>query len=460
MTIQDTILTGISLSIFTFVGLIAVQETKRKLFNFHSKEYTCYFIIGRKRFGKSVFLEWAAEKYAKAKYLVLDMFDSGDFESCYWAIPTCPTCIELGTDPTPLGYRRECNKCSTYLRGYYCSKCKLDLDEEKIEQKLEHNLWEWKKLTNCPSCGTDVKKVKTDYKIILVYPSNATVKSHNPKIVPMSSEVGFEKIIKRALKEDCVISVATGLFGPDELYLTLSDWLFEWIDLKRDKIRTDAVICIREAANVAFSQHKISEFQGKMRKAIINLIRFAGHYQTVILFDTQRFKDLHAAARDVVETIVIKRHTFHGMPDVVEQIHKSLQFERHKARKEGAEEYDLIKHLTFPTELFKNEFIARFDDGYYVKWNNGMPQFHHKGPNDFFLDYAGLDVVKEPHKFWVKDAQNVRQVPKHILQRLAYQLVEEYGVDLEIVSEIVEYTPKTVNGWIGQYIERRERGTA
>lgn len=511
----ESLILGLILACLTFFTLAKAQTVPklqpRVLFNFDSKNYICYFIIGRKRFGKSVFLEMAAEMYLEKGFSIIDVLDAGDFESCYWAIPTCQSCLSLGLDPTPLGYRRTCNDCGTTLKGFHCPSCNIDLDskketilkeEKELYRKMDlwleglqlhkldvdnneevidptidrqvkdlelevkakalevesleiENLWSWIKLETCPVCGADCTKPKTNYKIVMVYPSNATVTSENPNIIPMSSEEGLEKIVKTAIREKAIISVASGLFYADELYLTLSNWLFEWIDLKRDKVRVNAVICIREAANVAFSQHKISEFQGQMRKALINLIRFAGHYQTVILFDTQRFKDLHAAARDVVETIIIKRHNYHGMPDVVEEVHKSIEIERAKKRNKGAKEYDLMKYLTLPTELFKNEFIARFDDGYYVKSMNSLPKFHHKGPTDFFLDYAGINVARAPHRFFARESQSLRQVPKHILTKLAVRMLDG-GLEIDYVAECLEYAPRTIEGWITQAEERGE----
>ncbi len=383
----------------------------------------------------SVMVEWAAEKYWEHGYLVLDMMDAGDFESCYWAIPDCP---KKDCD-TPLGYRKHCTICDAILYNNYCKKCKLT---------FESNDWNWKPLVECPICGTPVSEAKTNYKILMVYPSNATVKSVNPAIEPVSCELGLEKIVRKALAEKAIVSVATGLFDSDELYLTLANWMMEWVDLKRDKIRTNAVLVIREASNVAFSTMKTSPYQTELKRAIINLIRFAGHYQSVILFDTQRFKDLHIAARDVIETVIIKRHNFHGMPDVVNEVYKDLTYRRYLKKEQGATEWDLKKHLTLPTELFKSQFIVRFDDGYYVRSQNGMPKFHHKGPRDFFLDYAGLNVTKQPHRFLARDAQTVRQIPKSILKSLAYQMIERDGIDEELVAEWLEFTPQTIRGWV------------
>lgn len=420
---------------------VAVQKVHsgRRLFDFYGKEYPAIFVIGRRRMGKSVLVEWAAEKYWEHDYMVVDIMDAGDFESCYWAIPNCPT----KDCNTALGFRKYCTICNTVLFGNYCKKCKIS---------FELNDWNWRALTHCPKCKADVNKAKTDYSILMVYPTNATVTSHNPKIIPVCSDKGLEYIVRKALKGKHIISIANGLFDQDELNLTLANWLFEWIDMKRDKIRKNAVLVVREASNVAFSQMKVSEFQTELKRAIINLIRFAGHYQSVVLFDTQRFKDLHIAARDVVETIIIKRHNFHGMPDVVLRVHKDLEFRRYLKREQGATPYDLKKYLTLPTELMKSEFIVRFDDGYYLKSQNGMPKFHHKGPTDFFLDYAGLNITKQPHRFLARDAQTVRQIPKKILKSLAYQMVERDGINEELVAEWLEFAPATIRNWVNSEI--------
>lgn len=432
--------------ICTAQAVVQKTHSGRRLYDFLGNQFPAVFVIGRRRQGKSVFVEWSAEKFYEHDFLILDLFDAGDFESCYWAIPDCPT---RGCE-TPLGMRKYCNTCGKVLYNNYCKKCKVT---------WESNEWTWKFLHHCPKCGVSVKKAKTDYSILFVYPSNATVESFNPKIEPISSEVGLERIVRKALKKKKIISVATGLFDQDELYLTLGDWLFEWIDMKRDKIRKKAVVVIREAANVAFSTIKISAHQKELKRAIINLIRFAGHYQTSILFDTQRFKDLHIAARDVVETVIIKRHNYHGMPDVVQEVYKDLNYRRYVKKNEAPNDpeinYKLKKYLTLPTELEKSEFLVRFDDGYYLKHQNGMPKFHHKGPVDFFMDYCGLNITKLPHRFLAKEAQTIRQVPKHVLSNLAYRMIEIDGMSRELVSEWLMYSEATVQGWLNA--EERDR---
>jgi len=426
---------------------VAVEKrhSGRRLLDLSGRKSLTYFVIGQRGSGKSVMIEWAAEKFHKHKFLILDMFDAGDFESCYWAIPNCPT----KDCDTPLGFRKHCVRCDNILWGNYCKKCKIH---------FEDNEWKWVVLTHCPKCGADVKDAKTDYSILFVHPSNAQVTSVNPKIIPISSERGLEAIVRKALAGNHIISIACGLFDADELYITLANWMFEWIDMKRDKIRRKAVIVIREAANVAFSSTKISEHQGDLKKAIINLIRFARHYQTTIFFDTQRFKDLNIGVRDIVETIIIKRHGFHGMPDVVDQIYKDLEYSRYKMKQKGAELYQLKKHMTLPTELFPSQFISRFHDGYYVRSQNGMPKFHHRDPDDFFLDYAGLNVVKEPHKFLARDAQTIRQVPKHILKNLAHTMVDKDGISEDLVAEWLNFAPTTIRTWVNAVESELEDG--
>ena len=443
----ELILFNIFFFFFCSVTAVAVEKVSsgRQLLDLTGKSSKTYFVIGQRGSGKSVLIEWAAEKFHKKKFLVLDMFDAGDYESCYWAIPNCDTPHpkypkdKSKNCNTPLGFRKHCVKCNSVLWGNYCKKCKIH---------FESNEWNWEVLKVCPKCKAPVSEVKTDYSILFVHPSNAQVSSVNPKIIPVSAEKGLEVIVRKALSGGHIISIACGLFDADELYLTLANWMFEWIDMKRDKIRRKAVIVIREAANVAFSQTKISEFQGDLKKAMINLIRFARHYQTTIFFDTQRFKDLNIGIRDIVETIIIKRHAFHGMPDVVDVVHKSLEWQRFKMKEKGAELWELKKHLTLPTELFPSQFIARFHDGYFVKNQNGMPKFHHRDPDDFFLDYAGLNVVKEPHKFLARDAQTVRQVPKHILKNLAHTMVERDGISEDLVAEWLNFAPTTIRTWV------------
>lgn len=373
----------------------------RRLFKYHSGEYPTFYFIGKKRFGKSTAAEWSAEKYYKAKYKVVDLFDAGDFEACYWAIRDCP-------------------KCHRAIR---------------YDQRV------------CPRCQV---MPRSNYKVLLVVPDDIdeiTIKDPNFELI--SAEEGFANILTKGFKQDKIISVACGLFDKEDLYYTLAEWMHQWLQLNRDIFMQDTVFLLREAANVAFARHKTYQNQSKLRKAVFELVRESGHYQTVIMFDTQRYMDLDIGVRGNVENIIVKRHNEHAMPDPVKIMNKQIQDKRWKWFSKGIKPEAINKVQPEVPYLRKNEFYVKFDDGSFAFHWNGFPSFHHKGPKDYFRFLADVTYKQELFTF-AKHETSIKKAPKIVRMKLATEMITD-GMDEEDVAKYLKTRPATIKKWVEEY---------
>jgi hypothetical protein len=372
----------------------------RRLHKYHSGEYPTYYYIGKKRFGKSTAAEWSAEKYKRAKYLIFDGFDAGDFEACYWAIRDCPKCHR------PIRYDQR-----------VCPRCKI--------------------------------MPRSDYKVLLVIPEDIEVEITDPNFELISVDEGLGNIVSRGLKTSKIISVACGLFDREDLYYTLAEWMHQWLQLNRDVFMKDTVFLLREAANVAFSRHRTYKNQSKLRKAVFELVRESGHYQTTILFDTQRFMDLDISVRGNIENIVVKRHNEHSMPKLVENLNDDIKDRRWRWYQAGISSEAINKVQPEVPYLRKNEFYVKFDDGSFAFGKNGMPSFHHKGPKDYFRFLTDTTYKQELFTF-KKEEESIKRAPKIVRMKLATEMITD-GMDEEEVARYLKTRPSTVKKWVEEY---------
>ncbi len=378
---------------------------KRPLFNFKGEEFGCYFVIGQKRMGKTVWLEWAAEKYKKAGYLIIDCFDSGDFEGAYWGI-------------------RDCKFCHGAVR---------------YDQRV------------CPKCKITPKPA---YKVLLVVPEYVECTINDPNFILINVEEGLKKIVEKALKEDLVISLASGAFNTDHLFKTLAEWTYQWQQLNRDYFQVDACFIMREAADVAFARGKglSRKYQPYLKSGMINLIRKAGHCQTIILFDSQRFMGLDIGVRGNIPYIILKKHSSHDQPLVVKNLNDEIKAIRWQWWEDEVPPELINKRRPEVTWLRKYEFYVLFDDGEYEVLSNAFPSFHHKGPRDYFQKLTGLKYKQELYTIDDgKDFKSIKDIPKSALLKLNYQLSNKFGLTDKDRATLLGRKASTLKDWINDY---------
>lgn len=384
------------------------EPPKRKLLEIGGNEFGCYFVVGNKRWGKSTWLEWAAGMYKEGGYFMMDLFDAGDFESAYWGIRTCKFCHQ----PVPFN----------------------------------------EKVCPTPTCRMTPKEV---YEVLLVVPEymECTIQDPNYKLftVDEGDSECLPRIVKMAMREDRIVSLAAGLFNNDHLFKMLTEWFYQWIQLNRDIFRRDTCIVLREAADVAFSRGKgMSQYQTHLKKAMINFIRKAGHFRTIVLFDSQRFMGLDIGVRGNIPYVIVKRHSSHNMPTVVKDLNDRINEQRYT----WYYDYNLPPEVIDPvrpevTYLRKNEFYVIFDDGEYALGVNHFPTFHHKGPRDYFDTLAGMTFNQELYRFQESRQLNtIKDVPKRPLIDLCYALNDKYGLATEDLANLFQRKKPVINRWL------------
>ena len=379
-------------------------DFRRKMINYFI-EFDCFFIIGNKRWGKTTFMEWLAEKFKKKGYLIIDLTDAGDFESAMWGI-------------------RDCKICHGAVR---------------YDQEV------------CPKCKIAPKPA---YQVLLLVPAYVECSILDPNfklfIVEEGDKYAFKNAVTMAIKEKRVLSLASGLFETNHLYKCLTEWFYQWLQLNRDTFRVNTCILLREAADTAFSRGKTQEtkYQTKLKGALINLIRKAGHYRTVILFDSQRFMGLDIGVRGNIPNIIVKRHSHHNQPDVVKLLNSKIENERWEWYEEKVHP-DLI-NMRRPevTYLRKHEFYVQFDDGEYELLKNGFPSFHHKGEYDYFASIADMGFKQELFSIEDEKEINIKTVSKSALLPVAFQLYDEWGLTEKDLSRIFGRKETTMKSWI------------
>jgi len=357
----------------------------------------------------STWLEWAAEKFWQHDYLTMDLYDAGDFESCYWGIRTCKMCHR------PLRY------------------------DEKV----------------CPDCQLTPKKAND---VLMVVPDYVDIEIQDPafKLFPigLDDDDCLPDIAKIAMKENRVVSLASGLFNEDHLFLTLTEWMYQWLQINRDQTRTDTCILLREAADVAFSRKKTStsKHQSAMGKSLINLIRKAGHVRTVLLFDSQRYMELDIGVRGNIPYTIVKHHSKNNMPRVVTELNDQIKQQRESWYYDYNIDPDIINRKRPEiTYLRKNEFYVQFDDGTYALARNQFPTFHHKRVTDYFDLLTDMDFSQELFKIQRNTKiQTIRDVPKNALLGLAYNLNSKYGLSVKSLAKEFGREERTIKSWLKQ----------
>jgi len=287
---------------------------------FDRSKYEGVIITGDKGSGKSVLGEVITERFYNDGRLILDLFDAGEFESCFWAIP-----------------------------------------------------------------------FKKSYPLVVVYPPSNLMDTSRCEydIKPMCDTEGLEKIIQVAIEEKRIITLAGALYELDDLLFVLSEWLRQLKDLLRDEFpKTECLVFIREAANVVFSKYKITENQTYTQKALLSFLRVARHIRTSYIFDTQRYEDLYAGHIYHFPKRIIKKTTnlspyLLQYNELINQVYPAAKV--------------LKKRLPNIQYLRRNEFYLGYGNvvpNYPLLHTNPMPSFHHKKPEDNFLQLTNIKVTK------------------------------------------------------------------
>lgn len=383
-----------------------IGEGTRRLHEFGGDIFGCYYVVGNKRWGKTTWLEEAAEDYRDHDYVIFDLFDGGDFEGAFWGIRDCPRCH------TPIKYDEK-----------VCYKCKLTPKYDAHE-------------------------------VLLVVPPYIDVTMKDPHFKLIDSDVGLKKICETALDENRVVSVACGIFDNDHLFKMLAEWMYQWLQLNRDTFRIDTCFVMREAADIAFARKMtMSKFQGVLKGAMINLIRKAGHCRTVVLFDTQRFMGLDIDVRGNIPYTIVKRHSKDNMSKVVNNLNDKILEQRNRWFYEDRLDPDMINSVRPEvTYLRRQEFYCIFDSGDYGISYNGFPSFHHKGPRDYFAQLTHMSFDQPLFQLdKVKQMDSIRDVPKGILMELNYKLATQFDLESQERAKLFDRKPRTVSDWVKEY---------
>lgn len=387
-------------------GKKRVSPTVRKLL-YDFSVYLSWIITGVKGFGKSAFMEQAVERYVKKGFLVFDLYDSGDMESCFWVVRRCPNPVHPGQVP-------------------------LRYDEDA-----------------CPLCGMEPA---TDYRILFVYPDEVTIRRvADPRIAVIPANAGLEAIVEQALAENRIITLASGLFDETELDYLLTNWIIQWRLLNRDVFRVNAVFLIREAASVIFAKRRERESQKYLKTALETFYRRARHVRTCIFFDTQSHTSVDIEFRRITERMIIKKQNRGDMNAFVRGINDRIKEDRKAMFKKGKKRSVVNNKRPEIPYLRNNEFYAVFPDGKYYLKRNGLPSFYHKTERDYFVDLVGMEFDQPAREFNPKNAINsIRDVPKRVLLELNAFLAQE-EVDAETRANLFQRKPSTVKKWVEDY---------
>jgi hypothetical protein len=140
---------------------------------------------GQRGFGKSGFVEWAAEQFAKKGRLMLDLFDAGDFENCFWTIPKDTQYKILLVHPHYVTLKRGRQKFDILPmcdKDGFQNICETAIDEERVvsfgcgfyeEDHLYTVLAEW--INQFPKLTRDILKMDS---CVLIREASHMIFSH------------------------------------------------------------------------------------------------------------------------------------------------------------------------------------------------------------------------------------------------------------------------------------------
>lgn len=321
------------------------------------ENYQGILIIGHRGSGKSALLEFLGEQFYKAGRLVLDLFDPGNFESCFWCIPR-----------------------------------------------------------------------KKAYPILLVHPRYCEVDvSRSPyDIEVICDDMGLETICRKAIEERRIVCLAGGLYEEDHKFDLLTYWIKRFRKLNQFKLKTPSAILIREASNVIYSHLRPAKQSSDTRKALLNAIRFCRHFNSSVIFDTQRLMDIYKAIRDNLDRICIKYIPEKNIPSLLENEKQEIE-----------ERYYLVKPERYPeiSYLRNDEFYWTDGTSELYFENNPLPSFRHKDQNDYFDKIA--DITFHELEDIPRNLNKQEQLQLEYLSKgLSYFLQKIYQKELMINGEV------------------------
>jgi len=267
----------------------------------------------------------------------------------------------------------------------------------------------------------------TAYPIILVYPPHNKVDASKSSydIVALCDTIGIEPILERAIKENRVVTFACSLYESNDLLRVLAEWIRNFPNLMIHRFKkTEAIVLVREAANVVFSKYKVTKSQSETQAALLEFLRIARHRRTSYIFDTQRYFDLYVGHRFHFTKRIVKRTL--NVPPELKDFDESIS-QRYPITKA------LGKRLPNIAYLNKNEFyLIHGDKPILHRFSNPLPSFKHKEPFDDFVELANIKII-ETGEFRDIDELNKRQVTELKYLRNATSIIADKIYQRELI---------------------------
>ncbi len=381
---------------------------------------------GQRGSGKSSLNEFVAEELYKNGWTVLDLWASDNLENCFWCINlNCKKKFEEKKIQHPMQKEEiHCN-CNVrypisilcpdhvewdnhaidYYNGVYYTKYEwvdklrkqgeviVEYDRTNPPRKPDSEIKNWIKIKHLPKPSRTERTANNE--LIVTKFTEALLEARierrilvfNPKLFPNE----FEKFKTLELIIRSLGDIAFNHFKQlrdEKVGKPRSQWT------KEQTCHHRMVVVMRELGELTASVLKGENESTLVKKAILNFIRKARHYNISLCTDYQRPEDAFSGVRDQANIFILKRApkrlfgdewvwTFDEIMKERQKIFDKMGYNQSSFRKAN-ERWPRIE------ELNMNRAYVVYSNDKMRLWEIPTPSFHHKQPEDHFEQITGI----------------------------------------------------------------------
>ena len=414
--------------------LYSTSATPQKLvhlpwFDINTPKTMC--VVGQKRSGKGVAMDWMIEKMYRNGITIIHLFSAGGFENLYYAITkNCKKRWEIELEKHPERAGELGCRCISQIPILWMIPDYIEIKQDTLD-RFNGVYWKnWQeyniayinmKVDEFLPESVDVTKIKKP-KSIRPKPMIVTMQ-FTPPTTPKKMEIFrpvFREMVLKARKEHRILVNSPSIFpnthkGKVEKYATVAEAMRylpelsqrDFAMLKSNKPRDEWTkfekswhkICVvaNEVRALAPSQRLSGDPESSVsKKAWFNFLPESRHNKSWVFFDLQSSADMFVCIRNQVDIRIIKRSTpmllgedlgwFLGL------IAKKREIMVEKLGGHSPQVKSFVDRK-YPdvTEIPDNKGYVLFGNGEFKLVKFDTPSWHHKSDRDDFFADTGID---------------------------------------------------------------------
>lgn len=414
--------------------LYSTPSTPQKLVNqpwFDVNTPKTIAIVGQKRAGKGVAMDWMIERAFRSGMTIIHLFSAGGFENLYYAVnKNCRQRWEIELEKHPEREGELGCKCHSTIPMIWMIPDYIEMKQDTVD-RFNGVYWSsWEEYNDAYIAGKvaeflpdwyDVTKLKKPKKV-RPKPVFITMQFSPPTTPKKIEEFRpvFREMVLKARAEHRILVNSPSIYpnthaGKVQRYNTVAEAMRylpelsqkDFAMLKLDKPREEWTnyekswhkLCIiaNEVRALAPSQRLSGDPESSVsKKAWFNFLPESRHNKSWVFFDLQSSADMFVGVRNQVDLRIIKRSTAMLLGDDLGWFLTLIQKKREgMIEKLGGYSPEVIafvnKKIPNITEIPDNKGYILHGNGEFKLVRFNTPSWHHKSDKDDFFADTGIE---------------------------------------------------------------------